>query len=392
MSSWRECKLGDVAARMTSGGTPSTSKSEYYDGNIPWLNTKEIKNCRIFQTEKAITELGLQNSSAKWIDENSVIVAMYGATAGKVAINKIPLSTNQACCNITLNTTQADYNFIYYLLLNSFDRLDNMTSGAAQQNLNVGLISNFDIALPPLEEQKAIAEVLSSLDDKIDLLHRQNQTLESLAQTFFRQWFIEEAKEEWEVVTLSDLGKVVTGKTPSTSNEDFWGEDVLFITPTDFKNYNKYAFYSDRKLSTIGKDKVKNCVLPKNSILVTCIGSDMGKVVITKNECVTNQQINSLVLSNDNLLNEYVFQYLKSIYPLLRAIALGGTTMPIINKTDFENIEILLPTDEVLEKFQSITLSSNQKIIENTKQIQTLENLRDTLLPMLVSGEVRVEI
>ena len=96
--------------------------------------------------------------------------------------------------------------------------------------------------------------------------------------------------------------------------------------------------------------------------------------------------------SKDSLSNSFfAFQYLKSIYPLLRAIALGGTTMPIINKTDFENIEIVLPTDEILEKFQSITLSSNQKIIENTKQIQTLENLRDTLLPKLLSGEIKID-
>ena len=97
---WQRVRLGDIALKIFSGGTPQSTKEEYYQGNIPWLNTGEVKNTRIYQTEKYITELGLQNSSAKWVKIDSVIIALYGATAGKVAINKIPLTTNQACCNI----------------------------------------------------------------------------------------------------------------------------------------------------------------------------------------------------------------------------------------------------------------------------------------------------
>ncbi|MGI0407228.1 restriction endonuclease subunit S, partial [Helicobacter himalayensis] len=191
---WQEVRLGEVAEKITSGGTPKSNKDEYYNGTIPWLNTKEVKNNRIYFTEKTITETGLANSSAKWIEKDSVIVAMYGATAGKVAINKIPLTTNQACCNITLDALKADYNFIYYTLLHNFNRLDQMTSGAAQQNLNIGLIYGFNFLLPPIETQQQIAEILSSFDDKIDLLHRQNKTLESLAQTLFAHTFIDNPK------------------------------------------------------------------------------------------------------------------------------------------------------------------------------------------------------
>ncbi len=364
MSSWKECKLGDI---INFGNGRSRPKIE---GEYPIYGGNGI--------------LGYANEF-NYIDE-TIILGRVGAYCGSVYYENKPIWVSDNA--LSAKPKEGNHSkFLYYFLKNM--DLNSHAGGSSHPLITQSLLNSLNVEIcTDFEEQKAIAEVLSSLDDKIDLFHRQNQTLESLVQTLFRQWFIEEAKEEWEVVALGDLGKVITGKTPSTSNEDFWGEDVFFITPTDFKNYNKYAFSSDRKLSTIGKNKVKNSVLPKNSILVTCIGSDMGKVVITKNECVTNQQINSLVLSNDNLLNEYVFQYLKSIYPLLRAIALGGTTMPIINKTDFENIEILLPTDEILEKFQSITLSANQKIIENTKQIQTLENLRDTILPKLLSGEI----
>ena len=106
---WKTVKIGDVVARICSGGTPSSRRSDFYGGNIPWLNTKEINFNRIYSTERTITELGLNNSAAKWIDANSVIIAMYGATAGKVAISKIPLTTNQACCNIKVDDRVADY-------------------------------------------------------------------------------------------------------------------------------------------------------------------------------------------------------------------------------------------------------------------------------------------
>ena len=133
----------------------------------------------------------MKNSSAKWIDEGSVIVAMYGATAGKVALSKIRLTTNQACCNITLDRAKANPNFIYYNLIGRYQDLVNLSSGAAQQNLNVSIISNFNITLPPLPEQKRIAEILSSLDNKIEINKQINKTLEEMAEALFKSWFID---------------------------------------------------------------------------------------------------------------------------------------------------------------------------------------------------------
>jgi len=395
-SSWRECRLGDVALKIGSGATPRGGGDSYKESGISLIRSQNILDFKFSNDGLAFIDNeqadGLKNVT---VEENDVLLNITGDSVARCCIvpkNILPARVNQHVAIIRPNPNKADYKFIFYSLQSiKNELLQQAEIGATRNALTKWMIENLDISIPPIEEQKAIADVLSSLDDKIDLLHRQNHTLESLAQTLFRQWFIEEAKDEWELTTLCNLGKVVTGKTPSTNNEDFWGDSIPFITPTDFKNYNKYAFTAERSLSALGKDKVKNSVLPKNSILVTCIGSDMGKVAIAQNECVTNQQINSLVLENDNLLNEYVFQYLKSIYPLLRAIALGGTTMPIINKTDFENIETILPSDEALKKFHKTTLPFNEKIIQNTQQIQTLENLRDTLLPKLLNGEARIE-
>ena len=150
MEEWKECTIGDVCSKITSGGTPKSSNSSYYNGSIPWLNTKEINFNRIYSTEKTITQDGFDNSSAKWIPENSVIVAMYGATAGKVAISKIDLTTNQACCNLIIDSSKADYQFVYYHLYNSYTHLSSLANGGAQQNLNANQIREYPVKLPPL--------------------------------------------------------------------------------------------------------------------------------------------------------------------------------------------------------------------------------------------------
>ena len=170
---------------MCSGGTPKSTEPLYYGGDIPWLNTKEVDFCRIDKTEKTITDLGFQNSSAKWVEKNSVIVAMYGATAAKVAINTIPLTTNQACCNLTVNADFADFRFVYFYLCYKYASLAALANGGAQQNLNAQRIKDFEITVPSLNEQKRIADVLWALDDKIELNRRINANLEEQAQALF---------------------------------------------------------------------------------------------------------------------------------------------------------------------------------------------------------------
>lgn len=188
MEEYDKIEIQQICSNICSGGTPKSTVAEYYGGNIPWLNTKEINFCRIYKTEKTITDEGFNNSSAKWIPANSVIVAMYGATAGKTAITRIPLTTNQACCNLTIDSTKADYRFAYYALCNDYAFLSSLANGGAQQNLNTQQIKEFEIPFPSLREQKRIADILSSLDDKIELNRRINDNLEQQAQALFKDW------------------------------------------------------------------------------------------------------------------------------------------------------------------------------------------------------------
>ena len=164
---WKTVNIFDICDRITSGGTPNSKISEYYSGGcIPWLKTKEVQNRRVYSTETYITESGLNSSSAKLIPANSVIIAMYGDgnTAGKVAINKIPLTTNQACCNLILNKEDVDYEFVFYNLLGRYDELVALKTGSGQQNLNLATIKNMEISIPNLKTQKKISKILSDYD------------------------------------------------------------------------------------------------------------------------------------------------------------------------------------------------------------------------------------
>ena len=177
MEEWLLTKIGSICKKVCSGGTPKSTVDEYYGGGIPWLNTKEVNFNRIFSTESTITEDGLKNSSAKWIDKNAVIIAMYGATAAKCAIGMIPMTTNQACCNLMIDEAKADYRFVYYAIVNSYSTLAGLANGGAQQNLNAQLIKDFEIALPSLKTQRRIADILSIIDDKIENNNRINHNL-----------------------------------------------------------------------------------------------------------------------------------------------------------------------------------------------------------------------
>lgn len=183
---------------------------------------------------------------------------------------------------------------------------------------------------------------------------------------------------EWKEYKLGDLGTIITGKTPSAKNPEDWGNEMLFVTPTDYCNYRKYSDDSIRKLSNIGIKRLKNKILPPSSILVTCIGSDMGKVVMTKSYCITNQQINSII--PNNLVNpDFLYYTLISSYDTLRILGGDGTAVPIINKNDFSNISINIPSLSEQKRIAFILGSLDDKIDLLHRENETLEAMAETL-------------
>lgn len=159
----RWATLGEVSTKVSSGGTPSSGRESYYGGEIPWLRTQEVDFGLIHSTGMTITDEGLRNSSANWIPAHCVIVAMYGATAAKVAINAIPLTTNQACCNLQIDPSQAEYRYVFHWVANEYTRLRALGEGS-QSNLNAQKVKNYPIPVPSLGEQRKIVDLLDKFD------------------------------------------------------------------------------------------------------------------------------------------------------------------------------------------------------------------------------------
>ena len=280
--------------------------------------------------------------------------------------------------------------FVRYFLLspNCQETMrNNFVSGSAIPRVVLKDFKKVPVLLPPYAEQKAIAAVLSSLDDKIDLLHRQNKTLEAMAETLFRQWFMEDAQEYWAEWPVSSWGEVVCGKTPSKAEARYFGGDVPFIKIPDMHG-QAFICQTEDSLTLEGRDSQPKKTIPAGAICVSCIAT-VGLVSITTTASQTNQQINSVIPKKDEY-RYFLYLFMKSSYDLLHAMASGGTATLNLNTGNFSNIAIPFPGEELLADFQGIVTPIFQKVSENQTQIRTLGKLRDTLLPKLMSGEVRV--
>lgn len=378
---WKEVRLGDVCTRVCSGGTPKSTNLSYYGGEIPWLNTKEIDFNRIYSTEKTITDSGLNNSSAKWIVPNTVTVAMYGATAGKSCIVKVPMTTNQACCNLTINDEVADYEFVYYTLKNDYTTLASLANGGAQQNLNAQIIKDYVLQMPSLADQRRIASILSSLDRKIELNNKINADLEEMAQAIFKNWFVDfepfkDGKfvdselgmipEGWKVGCLGDMGAVVCGKTPSKSNSNYYGGDIPFIKIPDMHG-NVFVENSEDRLTEEGSLSQIKKLIPPYSLMVSCIAT-VGLVSINTKPSHTNQQINTVIPHNKSALF-YLYQHIKNNEEFLKNMGRGGTTTLNVNTKSFSNIRLLIPSEIALEQFHGIVEGLFKKIEQNLQGV-----------------------
>jgi type I restriction enzyme S subunit len=218
----------------------------------------------------------------------------------------------------------SDKHFLYYFAISPEFRdvaILSMTGSSGRQRVQTDVVRNHLFSLPPLPEQKAIASVLSSLDDKIDLLHRQNKTLEAMAETLFRQWFVEEAEEDWEEKQLSFFGEIICGKTPSKKIHSYFNGKIPFIKIPDMHG-NIFLFETADSLTEEGKQSQANKILPPKSICVSCIAT-VGLVSINAKESQTNQQINSIIPQKD-YYRYFLYLTMKSYNDLLHSMASGG--------------------------------------------------------------------
>jgi len=288
--------------------------------------------------------------------------------------------------------------FVYYFLMNF--STDKHGGGSAVPTLNRNTLSSISIRVPDFTTQKRIADILSAYDDLIENNQKQIKLLEEAAMWLYKEWFVklrfpghEKTKiedgvpEGWKLTRVKRMGQVITGKTPSTAIVENYGEDIPFVKIPDMHGVI-YPLKTEVKLSERGANTQKNKLLPPKSIMVSCIAT-VGLVCITHEVCQTNQQINSIVLNDEDHLY-YMFFKMKGIKSLLEGVGSNGATMTNVNKTKFENIELLKPENEILKKFNNLVEPFFSNILALSKQNEKLKEARDKLLSKLMSGEIEV--
>lgn len=395
---WKEVRLGDVCTRVCSGGTPKSTNLSYYGGEIPWLNTKEIDFNRIYSTEKTITDSGLNNSSAKWIVPNTVTVAMYGATAGKSCIVKVPMTTNQACCNLTINDEVADYVFVYYTLKNDYTTLASLANGGAQQNLNAQIIKDYVLKMPSLADQRRIASILSSLDRKIELNNKINADLEEMAQAIFKNWFVDfepfkDGKfvdselgmipEGWKVGRLTEIASYMNGlamqKFPPENNED-----SLPVLKIKELGQGFCGTDSDRCSCNI-KDE---CKIHNGDVIFSWSGTLLVDVWCG-GDCGLNQHLFK-VTSKDYPKWFYYYWTKHHLQEFIHIAKDKAVTMGHIKRGHLEEAMVAIPDNDSMVKAHELFEPILSKMISLRLENSRLSLLRDTLLPRLMSGELEV--
>ena len=390
--SWAWERVGNVGS-WSAGATPSRTNPEYYSGNVPWLKTGDLNDGYVSEVPEYISELALQKTSVRLNPAGSVLMAMYGATIGKLGILEVPMTTNQACCACI--PFDGLYNkYLFYFLMGNRKNFIKMGEGGAQPNISKDKIVNYPIAIPPFAEQQRIVAKIDELLPLIDRYEQAWSRLEdfnkrfpgdmqkSILQLAIQGKLVEQRPEEgtgeelfqhiqaekqrlikagkikkekplpeitedeipfdipdtWKWVKLKDLGITQTGNTPSKAHPEYFGSDIPFVSPGDIQN--GILYYENQALSLLGKEVGRVC--NKGSILQVCIGGSIGKAAITDREVTFNQQINAI--SPILVDSHYLFAVMQSQYFIatMKAQA-GGTATPIINRGLWDALLIPVP-------------------------------------------------
>ena len=403
-----ETPIEALCTKVTSGLTPLRSRSDFYDGGtIDWYKTGELNDWYLEPARERIAKQALDQTSIKLFPTDTVLMAMYGdgRTITSMGMLRSPAATNQACAAMLVDPARCLPKYFFYALKSRRNLLLKVASGGAQRNLSGKLLKEFHLPVPAMPIQQRIASILSAYDELIENSQRRIKILEAMARGLYREWFVNfrfpghenyprvasalgEIPQGWDVKVIQDFGKVVTGKTPSKANAGFFGENVPFVKTPDMHG-NLFILGTNESLSTAGANSQANKTLPVGSICVSCIGT-IGVVSITTEDCQTNQQINSVVLAKSEY-REFLFLRLQEAKQALENLGSNGATMGNVNKSKFESMKVVAPTDVLLVDFHRFAQPMFNSILRLTRQIQNLRRTRDLLLPRLLSGQVIVE-
>jgi type I restriction enzyme S subunit len=312
------------------------------------------------------------------------------------------LSSNQM--KLSVDTDIADPLFVYYFVSSptSREKIIRDSEATGVPKINLEYLRAFPITLPPLPTQRRIAEILGHLDDKIELNRRLNRKLEEMAQALYKHHFVDFGPYQdgefveseldlipqgWKVGCVEDWGEVITGKTPSTSVPDYFGDDIPFIKIPDMHG-KVFVTQTASSLSLKGANSQQSKFLPPMSICVSCIATP-GLVSLTSAESQTNQQINSII-PRKNTYAEFLYLQMSEFGDEIRTLGSGGTATLNLNKGDFSNIRVIIPPDEILSEFHRRVKPWFEQVLNLEYENRKLAEIRDYLLPKLLSGEIEV--
>ena len=415
-----ECVLKDLIAVSKDG---EWGKGEPFDESVEMLAIRgtDFEDIRFGSTASTPRRhIAKRHAERKLLQPWDVVIEAAGGTKNQItgrtvllrpqlfSRSELPFTGASFSRFIRFNTELCDPAFMFWYLQHlyasgSMHAYHTQHTGVARFQWTT-FSEREPLSLPPLPVQRRIAGILSAYDELMENSQRRIRLLEAMARALYREWFVHfrfpghekhprvasplgDLPKGWEVKPIRQFGTVITGKTPSKANADFYGNDVPFVKTPDMHG-NMFILGTSDCLSTAGAESQANKTLPAGSICVSCIGT-IGVVSITTEDCQTNQQINSVVLANP-ASREFLFLRLQDSKQTLENLGANGATMGNVNKGKFEAMEIVCPSDGVLAPYHRLVEPMFSEILSLFRQIQNLRRTRDLLLPRLLSGQVNV--
>ena len=354
---------------IIGGGTPKTSNSDFWGGDIPWLSVVDFGGDRrwVGSAEKHITQLGLQGSSTKLLRRGDIIISARG-TVGELAQLKMPMAFNQSCYGIRAREG-VEQDFLYYLLKSSIADLQRQSHGGVFSTITRETFRRIKIEMPDLETQKQIANILGTIDEKIELNWRMNETLEQMGQALFRHYFIDNTEaERWGSVVLGDKIKPRRGKSLQSKNMKPGAVPVI-----------------SGGLKPAGLHDESNTIAPV--ITISASGANAGFTALWDEDVwsADSSFIDTTITPHVYFYYLFLSRNQKRIYEMQT-----GSGQPHIYPSHLELLELPNAPELLIAEFNERVSANFKKIEENKKQVQTLTTLRDTLLPRLISGKAKV--
>ncbi len=373
-------KLSEIMD-LIGGGTPKTSVPEYWGGKIPWLSVKDFNNDYryVYKTEKTITTAGLNNSSTKLLQRDDSIISARG-TVGEVAMIPFPMAFNQSCYGLRAKKDIVDQTFLYYLIKHNVHVLQKNTHGSVFDTITRDTFEEIEVSLPALEVQIEIANILSALDDKIELNAKINENLLQQAGAIFNKFYDESSNQQ----PFTSLIDVLGGGTPKTGNPDFWDGPIPFFTPKDVGT--PYTFQTEKYITESGLTHCNSRLYQKDTTFVTARGT-VGKVSLAGTPMAMNQSCYALASETVDPLLVY-FYVLKAVASLKHKAS--GAVFDAIVTRDFDGETINVLSDDDVKSVLAIIKPMMEAIHNNSEENIRLAGLRDSLLPRLMSGELDV--